>query len=84
VQGVLQDDPLSGHLFVFRIRRGDRLKLLYCAGDGFALRYRRLREGTSRFPAPSEADASSVPVKARDLLALPEGVDLELVRRRAR
>jgi transposase len=84
VQSVLAEDPLSGHLFVFRNRRGDRLKILYWAGDGFALWYRRLEKGTFRFPIPCEADATGIPVKAADLLMLLEGVDLERLRRRPR
>jgi transposase len=84
VQSVLAEDPLSGHLFVFRNRRGDRLKILYWAGDGFALWYRRLEKGTFRFPAPTEAGATSVSVKAADLLMLLEGVDLNRVKRRPR
>jgi transposase len=84
VQSVLAEDPFSGHLFVFRNRRGDRLKVLYWAGDGFALWYRRLEKGTFRFPIPSEAEAIGIPVKAADLLMLLEGVDLDRVRRRPR
>jgi transposase len=84
VQSVLAEDPFSGHLFVFRNRRGDRLKILYWAGDGFALWYRRLEKGTFRFPIPSESEATNVPVKAADLLMLLEGVDLNRVRRRPR
>ena len=37
VQSVLQEDPLSGHLFVFRNRRGDRVKLLIWDSDGFLI-----------------------------------------------
>ena len=43
-------DPLSGHLPVFRSRRGDRVKLLWWDRDGLTLYYRRLEEGTFRFP----------------------------------
>ena len=43
-------DPLSGHLFVFRSRRGDRVKLLWWDRDGLTLYYRRLEKGTFRFP----------------------------------
>src|SRR5882757_3667072 len=39
VQSVLQEDPLSGHLFVFRNRRGDRVKLLIWDSDGFLILY---------------------------------------------
>ena len=84
VQSVLAEDPLSGHLFVFRNRRGDRLKILYWAGDGFALWYRRLEKGTFRFPTPTEAGVTSLSVKAADLLMLLEGVDLNSVKRRPR
>jgi transposase len=54
VQCALAADPLSGHLVVIRNRRGDRLKILYRAGDWFALWYRRLEKGTCQFPIPSD------------------------------
>ena len=50
VQQHLGCDPLSGDLFVFRSKRGDRVKLLYWNDDGYALWYTRLEEGT--FPWP--------------------------------
>ena len=84
VRDVLEEDPFTGHLFVFRNRRGDRLKILYWAGDGFAIWYRRLEKGTFRFPSPNEAEATSVTVKAGDLLMLLQGVDLSSVKRRPR
>jgi hypothetical protein len=49
VRQHLHNDPLSGHLFVFRNKRGDRVKLLYWDEDGFVIVYKRLEEGT--FPA---------------------------------
>ena len=47
-------DPLSGDLFVFRFKRGDLAKLLYWMGDGLAIWYRRLEEGTFVFPKLAE------------------------------
>ena len=51
VRDHLAHDPLAGDLFVFRNRRGDRLKLLYLDEDGLAAWAKRLEEGTFRFPA---------------------------------
>jgi transposase len=42
VEHVLRENPLSGHLFVFRNKPGDRLKLLYWDTDGYALWYKKI------------------------------------------
>ena len=51
VQGVLKEDPLSGHLFVFRNRRGDRIKLLLWDTDGFLILYKKQESDCTR-PRP--------------------------------
>lgn len=83
VREFLAADPLSGHLFVFRSRRGDRVKLLYWTGDGLAIWYKRLEEGTFRFPAAADGGAG-VEIGAADLAMLLDGVELESVKRRKR
>lgn len=81
VAGVIGQDPYSGHLFVFRGRRADRVKILYWDRTGYALFYKRLEEGTFRFP---QGTGSHVEVEASDLMMLLEGIELEGVRRRKR
>ncbi len=54
---VVRQEPLSGHLFVFRNRREDRIKVLYWDRTGFCLFYKRLEQGTFRFPAFAKASA---------------------------
>ena len=53
VESSMALDPLSGHLFVFRSRRGDRIKVLWWDRDGYCLWYKRLEKGSFRFPAVS-------------------------------
>jgi transposase len=81
VRDQLSRDPLSGDLYVFRNRRGDRLKILAWLGDGFALYLRRLEQGTFRFPA---AEAAEVSITATELAMILGGVELGSVKRRPR
>jgi transposase len=73
-------DPLSGHLFLFRNRRGDRLKILAWDQGGFWVLYKRLERGT--FAWPVEDDEAPVILRSSDLLLLLAGVDLAHTRRR--
>ena len=77
VRQQLQNDPLSGQLFVFRNKRGDRIKLLHWDEDGFVIVYKRLEAGTFRFP---QADCASLQIRAADLHMLLDGVDLDSVK----
>jgi transposase len=83
VREFLGADPLSGHLFVFRNKRGDRLKLLYWDTDGLAIWYKRLEEGNFRFP-PVPGDGHGVEIRAADLTMILDGVDLGSVKRQRR
>jgi transposase len=78
---VLHQDPLSGHLFVFRNRRGDRLKILYWDRDGLAIWAKRLERGVFRFPAPI---GDRVEVTPAEMAAILEGIDLSRARRQKR
>jgi transposase len=53
VQSQLEQDPFSGQLFVFRGRKGDRLKLLWWDGDGLCLLAKRLKSGRFIWPQPA-------------------------------
>jgi transposase len=80
---VTGQDPLSGHLFLFRSRGGDRLKALLFEGDGYVVWYKRLEAGTFRFPRVSEGQ-TSIEVRPSELAMLLEGIDLNSVKRRPR
>ena len=77
---VTGQDPLSGHLFLFRSRGGDRLKILYWDKDGFVLWYKRLEEGVFKLPR-IEGDAKSVELRASELAMMLDGIDLRSVKR---
>ena len=78
---VIGQDPLSGHLFVFRNRRGDRLKILYWDRDGLAIWAKRLERGAFRFPEPK---GHRVEVTPAEMAAILEGIDLSRARRQRR
>ena len=89
VREHLGADPLSGHLFVFRNRRGDRIKLLYWDEDGYAIWYKRLEEGVFTLPEGANRRGQAVgehglQMRAADLAMLLDGVDLASVQRHKR
>jgi transposase len=67
-------DPLSGHLFVFRNKSGDRLKVLWWDRDGLAIFYKRLEEGTFTFPT-AMGDAAQLEMTSADLQLVLQGID---------
>jgi len=72
VQSVLEKSPLSGHVFIFRGRRGDLIKLIWHDGDGACLFQKRLDRG--RFVWP-QATSGTVSLTRAQLSMLCEGID---------
>ena len=70
MQNVLEQQPLSGHVFVFRGKRGDMVKVLWFDGDGLCLLAKRLERG--RFVWP-KAPGGSVSLSPAQLSMLLEG-----------
>jgi transposase len=83
VRDFLGGDPLSGHLFVFPNRSGDRLKVLWWDRDGLAIYYKRLEEGRFSFPLPA-GDSPQIELTAADLQLVLQGIDLNQVKRSKR
>ncbi len=69
---VLRQDPYSGHLFVFRGRRGDLIKVIWWDGQGAGLFSKRLERG--RFVWPSIA-GGKLTISPAQLAMLLEGID---------
>lgn len=74
VQTQLAEDPFSGHLFVFRGRAGDRIKILWWSGDGLCLFAKRLERGHFVWP---QATSGTVVLSGAQLSMLLEGIDWE-------
>ena len=72
VQQSLKVDPFGGHVFIFRGRRGDRIKVLWWSGDGLCMFAKRLEQGYFVWP---EAAGGSVHLTAAQLSMLLEGID---------
>ena len=71
-QSVLGKDPFSGHVFCFRGRRGDLIKLLWWDGDGLCLFAKRLERGRFIWPRTEQGVAVLTPAQLSMLL---EGID---------
>ena len=73
VQTALAENPFCGHVFVFRGRRGDLIKILWWDGQGLCLFAKRLEKG--RFIWPITTRAGSVTLSPAQLSMLLEGID---------
>jgi transposase len=80
-QNVVQQDPFSGHLFVFRGRRGDLIKVLWWDGQGLCLFAKRLERGHFVWPSPAEGRIVITPAQLAMLL---EGIDWRMPKRTLR
>lgn len=78
VQATLAQDPFSGQVFIFRGRRGDRIKVLWWSGDGLCLFYKRLEHGHFVWP---QASSGAVALSQAQLAMLLEGIDWRQPRR---
>ena len=81
VRDVLDKDPLSGHIFVFRNRHGDRMKILFWDRTGYWILYKRLETGRFHFPVNANGD---IQISSADLMLILEGIDLSGCTRRRR
>lgn len=84
VTDAMGENPLSGHLYLFINRRHNRIKMLYWAGDGYAIWMKRLERGSFELPRASDSDARSVKITPSQLALILEGIELSSVRRRKR
>jgi len=80
VKAVIGRDPLSGHLFLFRSRRGDRMKILVWDRDGYVLWYKRLETGVFKLPRAGEG-VRSVEMRASELAMVLDGIDVSKLKR---
>jgi transposase len=72
VQSALAANPFDGHVFVFRGRRGDLIKVLWFDGQGLLLLAKRLERGRFVWPAASDGRVVLTPAQLSMLL---EGID---------
>ena len=82
-QETFDEDPLSGHLFLFFNRRRDRVKILFWDADGFCIWYKRLEIGVFQLPFSTEGE-SGVELNCSQVNQLLGGLELSSGRRRRR
>src|SRR5262245_41705919 len=83
VQAVLHQDPFSGHLFVFRGRKANLIKIVYWDGTGLCLFTKRLEQGVFLWP-PDVDPGETLALSSEQLSMLIDGVDWRAPERRWR
>jgi transposase len=77
-------DPLCGHLFVFRNRRGDQIRILFWDRTGYVIYGKKLARGRFHLAHELPAEATHIEVEAAELSMMLEGLDLSKAVRRKR
>lgn len=80
VQNQLLESPFSGELYIFRGRRGDKIKILWFSEDGMCLFLKRLSDGKFVWPRASQGTVS---LSGAQLSMLLEGIDWRRPKRTA-
>jgi transposase len=84
IRSAMHLDPLSGYLFVFKNKRGDRLKAIFWDSDGYAMFYKVLQKGTFQFPNLEHIASAGLEIDSSTLRLILDGVDLSTIRRHPR
>lgn len=83
VNSVMNMDPCSGHLFIFKNKRADMMKILYFDRDGMAIWSKRLERGTFKFPI-RVSDGSSAEIDIGQLHMILSGFDVAQLKKQKR
>jgi transposase len=83
-RSIVQQDPLSGHLFVFMNRRGNLVKVLFWDGSGFCILAKKLGRGRFRFPREAGEDEMQIEIESAELAMMLEGFDVSTAKRTPR
>lgn len=85
IRSAMHLDPLSpGYLFVFKNKRGDRIKCVFWDHDGFAMFYKVLQKGTFKFPNLQNINSAGLEIDPSTLRMILDGIDLSSIHRNQR
>lgn len=79
----MNEDAISGSVFIFLNKKHNQVKLLLWEGDGFALYHKRLERGTYELPS-YDHQSHSLSISSQQLQLILQGISLKSVRRRKR
>ena len=79
VVGQLQQDPRTGHLFLFANKRRDRMRILFFDGSSLWLCARRMEQGRLHWPSSEEGHMQ---LSREEFALLIGGIDLSATRKR--
>jgi transposase len=82
IREYLQQDPMSGDVFIFLNKRRDRIKLLMWDRTGYAMYYKQLEKGT--FELPGSGKMGGLELSWSELAMLLDGIELGSIKRRKR